>query len=289
MMETRQETRRTRVGTVSPLIATIAMTLCLGMGSYAHASPLVLELGGGTTMELVQVPAGTFLMGSSRDTDEQPVHNVTISQSYYIGKFEVTQAQWRAVMGTNPSLFKGSDNMPVQEVSPANCRTFCQLLSARTGLTVRLPTEAEWEYACRGGTNTDYHWGNSATDAGQYAWHSGNSGGTPHEVGLKLPNSLGIYDMAGNVKEWCNDWYGSTYYGVSPAIDPTGPVSGTYTCLRGGAWFYGPDACRSANRDWGWNASNLGIVGFRVVAVPEPGAILALGIGAVSLLCRRRR
>lgn len=232
--------------------------------------PLTLDLGGGVTMELILIPADSFQMGDLSgigESDEHPVHPVTISQPFYIGKYEVTQAQWQAVMENNPSLFTGNDNMPVQEVSPDDCRTFCERLSA-PGLTVRMPTEAEWEYACRGGTNTDYYWGNSAADAGQYAWHSGNSGGTPHEVGLKLPNSLGIFDMAGNVKEWCNDWYSSTYYSVSPVEDPTGPASGPGTCLRGGAWFYDPGPCRSANRDLGDGASNLGIVGFRVVAVP---------------------
>lgn len=232
----------------------------------ASPATVTLDLGNGVSMRFAYVPAGTYSRGSDTgEADEKPVRQITISHDFYIGVYEVTQAQWQKVMGSNPSRFKGSVNLPVEEVGWQDCVTFCQAMSTLTGRTVRLPTEAEWEYACRAGTETSYFWGDSPSPIDQYAWTSTNAGGITHEVGLKQPNAFGLYDICGNVKEWCADWYDATYYPVSPDTDPAGPASGTYRVLRGGAWLYGADPCRSANRDWGGGSANLGLVGFRVI------------------------
>lgn len=221
---------------------------------------LTLDLGDGVTLEMVQIPADTFQMGDLSGIghdDERPVHTVTISQGFYMGKFEVTQAQWRAIMGTNPSEFTGND-LPVEQVSWNYCQTFCQKVSARTGRSIRLPTEAEWEYACRAGTKTDYYYGNYIWQRGDYAWYSGNSNDMTHPVGLKYPNAWGLYDMTGNVWEWCNDWYGD--YSGDPQTDPTGPSTGDYRVYRGGGWnsdsepafLHEPSDCRAAKRIDTW-------------------------------------
>ncbi len=240
------------------------------IGNACDNETIDLDLGGGVFIRCAYVPAGTYSRGSNTgEADETPVADITISRGFYMGVYEVTQAQWQKVMGSNPSRFTGSGNLPVEEVGWQDCVTFCQAMSTLTGRTVRLPTEAEWEYACRAGTGTNYFWGDSPNPIDQYAWTSANTGSTTHEVGLKQPNALGLYDMCGDVKEWCADWYSSTYYGISPTTDPTGPATGTYRVLRGGAWLYPADPCRSANRDWGGGSANLGLVGFRVVAVAD--------------------
>jgi len=167
-------------------------------------------------MEFVLIPAGTFTMGSP-DSDsnaydhEKPAHQVTISEPFYMGKYEVTQAQWKAVMGENPSRFKGDDH-PVENVSWEDVQQFIQKLNAKEGKEAcRLPTEAEWEYAARAGTTTIYSFGNNASQLGNYAWYDENSGNTTHPVGDKPPNPWGLYDMHGNVWEWVQDWYGPIY------------------------------------------------------------------------------
>ncbi len=201
---------------------------------------------GAKELVMVKIPAGTFDMGSnSGDSDEKPIHEVTISKDFYMGMYEVTQAQWQAVMGSNPSRFSG-DNHPVEQVSWNDCQTFIQKLNEMGYGTFRLPTEAEWEYACRAGTTTDYYWENG--NIGDYAWYTSNSGSKTHEVGTKLPNEFGLFDMSGNVWEWCNDWYDSNYYANSPNNDPEGASSGSYRVLRGGSWYYVTWVCRSANR-----------------------------------------
>lgn len=196
-------------------------------------------------IEMVRIEAGSFTMGSTNgDSDEKPSHQVTISRPFYIGEYEVTQAEWRAVMGSNPSNFKG-DNLPVEQVSWEDCQEFIRRLNAKTGGGWRLPTEAEWEYVCRAGTSGDY-----AGTLDQMAWHGENSGSTTHPVGQKQPNRWGVYDMHGNVLEWCQDWYGDRYYGASPTTDPVGPSSGSYRVFRGGSWTSTAALCRSAFRSW---------------------------------------
>lgn len=226
---------------------------------------VTLDLGGGVTMDLVRIPAWTFMMGSENGGDyEEPVHRVTISRDFYIGRFEVTQGQWLAVMGNNPSFFSGSDGLPVERVEYAGAVAFCAEVSRITGYDVRLPTEAEWEYACRAGTTTEFYFGDSSSELGDYAWHGDNSGSETHMVGGKLPNAWGLYDMHGNVREFCYDWYDVDYYSNSPGSDPSGPLSGLCHVLRGGSWADPRWNCRSAARDCDDPAWSRILKGFRV-------------------------
>jgi len=230
---------------------------------------LTLDLGGGVTMKMVLIPAGKFMMMSYPGPKQ---HEVTISKPFYLGATEVTQAQYEAVMGTNPSQFKGVTN-PVEQVSWDDAVEFCKKFSEKTHRTVRLPTEAEWEYACRAGTNTQFSFGDSDADLGDYVWWRENSGGTTHPVGQKKPNAWGLYDTHGNVWEWCADWYGD--YPKGAVTDPTGPDSGTDRVMRGGCYNNNPNLCRSARRGFNYPGSRNDFhgIGFRVVvsvSAPEP-------------------
>ena len=205
-------------------------------------------------LEMVLIPAGTFLMGlppdeKERSSGEGPQHKVTISKDFFLGKFEVTQAQWEAVMGDNPSSLAGKPNHPVENVSWNDCQSFVGKLNALGVGTFRLPTEAEWEYACRAGTETRFYWGDDLDESliKDYAWYGANNrpGGTK-EVGLKLPNNWGLFDMSGNVWEWCQDRYGR--YTSGSQTDPQGPESGSDRVFRGGGWAYAARACQSALR-----------------------------------------
>ena len=184
--------------------------------------------------------------GSDAEDDEKPAHSVTLS-SYYIGKTEVTQELWQAVMGNNPSRFKGN-RKPVECVSWDDCQTFISKLNSLTGKKFRLPTEAEWEFAARGGIKSQGYKYSGSNTLGDVAWYEENSGDTTHDVGTKSPNELGLYDMNGNVWEWCSDWYGDKYYSSSPSNHPTGPSSGAYRVLRGGSWYSIANLCRSSDR-----------------------------------------
>jgi formylglycine-generating enzyme required for sulfatase activity len=183
-----------------------------------------------------------------------------------MGKTEVTQAQWKAIMGSNPSNFKG-DNLPVEQVSWDDVQIFLSKLNAKTGKTYRLPTEAEWEYAAGGGENnrTIFAGINDESSLGNYAWYSANSNNTTHAVGTKQPNQLGLYDMSGNVWEWCSDWYGADYYANSPQTNPKGPSSGSYRVLRVGSWCNGASSCRVSLRDYDYPGGRYGNRGFRLV------------------------
>ena len=201
---------------------------------------------------MVRVEGGTFTMGATSEQgspyiDEKPTHQVTLS-TYYIGKYEVTQAEWQAVMGTNPSDFKG-DNLPVECVSWDDCQEFIRKLNELTGKQFRLPTEAEWEYAARGGNLTQGYKYAGGDEVDSVAWTAENSGRT-HPVGLKRPNELGLYDMSGNVWEWCQDWYGD--YSNASQTNPQGPGSGYNRVLRGGGWCHVAQCCRlSCRRNFG--------------------------------------
>jgi formylglycine-generating enzyme required for sulfatase activity len=220
-------------------------------------------------MKFVLIPAGSFMMGSLSglaSRDEAPPHRVRISRSFYMQTTEVTQDQWRAVMGNNPSYFGGSGALPVESVSYPQALEFIRRLNRRERTTrYRLPTEAEWEYACRAGTTTNYSFGNSSTVLGAYAWYDHNSRGTTHPVARKRPNPWGLYDMSGNVWEWCADWYGRDYYRKSPSTDPQGPASGQWRVLRGGAWYLGSGYLRSSNRGGNIPSTQSRANGFRVV------------------------
>jgi formylglycine-generating enzyme required for sulfatase activity len=199
-------------------------------------------------MEFVLIPAGTFMMGAEDgESDERPVHQVTISRPFYLGKYEVTQAQWQAVMGNNPSLFQGDPKLPVEQVWWTDVQDFLRKLNAKEGGNrYRLPTEAEWEYAARAGSTTAYGFGSDASRLGEYAWYRDNSGGKTRPVGQLKPNAWGLYDMHGNVMEWVQDWYGR--YPAESVTDPQGPASGSHRMRRGGAWNSVATVCRSANR-----------------------------------------
>lgn len=222
----------------------------------------------GVSFIMIPVEGGTFQMGSKKAKNEKPVHSVTLS-SYYIGQTEVTQAIWKAVMGSNPSKFTG-DNLPVERVSWDDCQTFITKLNQLTGETFRLPTEAEWEYAAKGGKKSkgDIHYQqkksaffaakssnqskgytySGSNEIDDVAWYADNSGGKTHEVATKSPNELGIYDMSGNVYEWCQNWYGD--YSSSAQTNPAGPTSGSDRVYRGGGWDSYAAGCRTAYRSF---------------------------------------
>jgi formylglycine-generating enzyme required for sulfatase activity len=259
---------------------------------------------------MVAVPGGSFQMGntdtSGGDSDERPVHTVTLT-GFYMGKYEVTQEQYQAVMGSNPSSFSSNpadgevqENRPVEQVSWYGALVFCNTLSRAEGLTpaysiggstdpadwgtvptsndaawnavtivsgstgYRLPTEAQWEYAAKGGNDSpgNYTYAGSNT-IGDVAWYSSNSSSMTHEVGKKQPNGLGLYDMSGNVNEWCWDWYGS--YTSGAQTDPTGAASGSYRVMRGGSWFYSVDGARSVYRGSDSPSGRGSVIGFRLV------------------------
>jgi formylglycine-generating enzyme required for sulfatase activity len=242
-------------------------------------------------IKLVRIEPGEFMMGSPdsdpyRMSDEMPQHRVQISKAFSLGIHEVTQDQYRAVMGDNPSRFKGSDDLPVENVSWLDAVLFCNKLSEQekrtpfyringTEVTIaggngyRLPTEAEWEYACRAESKTLYPFGDEAGKLGDHAWYNSNSGSETHAVGQKQANAWGLYDMLGNVWEWCADWYDAKYYGSSPSADPTGPPEASYRVVRGGGRDSDPGGCRPAYRSRyapEYQSLNLG---FRVAAVQE--------------------
>ena len=198
--------------------------------------------------EMVLVERGTFQMGSnSGNEEEKPAHTVTLS-SFYIGKYEVTQKQWKEIMGDNPSRFNDCDNCPVENVNWNAIQEFLRKLNTKTGKNYRLPTEAEWEYAARGGNKSRGYKYSGNDNPDSVAWYYEVSGFKTHPVGQKLPNELGLYDMSGNVWEWCNDWYNDKWYGSSPYNDPKGPGDGTIRVLRGGSWYIFPGDLRTTSR-----------------------------------------
>ncbi len=213
-------------------------------------------------MKLKLIEAGEFMMGSEKGYKwEKPVHKVKITRPFYIGVYEVTQAQYEKIMGNNPSEFKGP-NRPVDTVTWNDAVLFCEKLSEKEGVEYRLPTEAEWEYACRAGTRTKYYWGNKMD--GKYAWYKTNSEKRTHDVGQKKPNTWGLYDMIGNVGEWCSDWYDGDYYSSSPSSNPRGPAGGKYRVCRGGSWGISARYCRLAIRHLSAPALASYVDGFRI-------------------------
>lgn len=261
---------------------------------------LTVDLLGAETMEFVLIPAGEFVMGSTdgeqetvlaEETDkkmtaqirsEGPTHRVRISRPFYLGKYEVTQGQWQAVIGDNPSSVQSSSN-PVQKVDWEDIQPFLAKLNAAgthrvpTAKTARadfefsfaLPTEAQWEYACRAGTTTAYCFGDDAALLPQYGWIAENAGGKYHLVGQAMPNAWGLYDMHGNVSEWCADWYGQDYYAESPVDDPTGPEMGSRRVIRGGGFTSHPGRARSAFRGESIRTGRYNFRGFRVALIPS--------------------
>lgn len=226
-----------------------------------------------TDLEMVLVEGGTFTMGCTPEqggdcyNSENPPHPVRLS-SFYICKYEVTQALWDTVMGNNPSLHRG-ENMPVENVSWDSIQVFIRKLNELTGKKYRLPTEAEWEYAARGGKKSSGFKHSGSNNIDEVAWNSDNSGSKPRPVGGKQPNELGIYDMNGNVSEWCQDWFNFAYYkrckNEGTVLNPKGPETGTTRVIRGGSWYNYPWNCRITDRSDSAPSTNDGRVGFRLV------------------------
>jgi eukaryotic-like serine/threonine-protein kinase len=235
-----------------------------------------IDLGNEVNMAVVFIPAGEFEMGSpmeepKRDSDEGQ-HHIKLTKPFYIGKFEVTQIQYRVLMNENPSKF-GGDKLPVENVSWYEAMRFLKKLSDKAGMKFRLPTEAEWEYACRAGTTTTFNTGTTLdSDVANYDARKPYADGIIGKyldrttaVGSYPPNAFGLYDMHGNVWEWCNDIYDEDYYKVTPLNDPKGPQEGKPKVIRGGAWNEYAYKCRSADRNHRWPKDTQSIIGFRVV------------------------
>ena len=226
---------------------------------------ITIPVKDGICIEMVKVEAGTFMMGATSemkdpDSDEKPVHQVTLTNDYYIGKYEVTQALWQAVMGNNPSHFKG-ENLPVETVSWNDCQEFISKLNTMTGQNFRLPTEAEWEYAARGGKKSRRYRYSGSRKISDVAWYNDNDGVETREVGTKKSNELGIYDMTGNVSEWCQDRY--ALYSSSSQTNPIGDNSGGSKVFRGGGWFNQAKHCSSSfryNNSQDYHFDNLGLL-----------------------------
>ena len=247
----------------------------------SQTAHLTVDLGSGLKMEFVWIPPGDFLMGSpegevGRSKYEGPQHSVRISKGIWMGQYQITQAQWERVMGNNPSNFTNAGpNAPVEMVSWDDCQEFLDKLNQMPEvrgqqLQARLPTEAEWEYACRAGTTTRYNIGDGDADLDRAGWYNGNSGRTTHPVGEKQTNTWGLYDMHGNVWEWCHDWYGD--YDSAAVTDPSGPASGSYRVMRGSSWSNYAKGCRAAYRnnlyDPTYTNANCGL---RVACLLAPG------------------
>jgi formylglycine-generating enzyme required for sulfatase activity len=263
-------------GTIEP-----SVELCEPLSSAGWTTLRDKILTNSIGMKFRWIPAGEFLMGSpdvdeAARSEEKPQHRVLIAQPFYLGIYEVTQAEYESVTGTNPSHFKESGpTAPVERVSWEDAQEFCRRLSGRAeergaGRHYRLPTEAEWEYACRAGTATRYGFDESMESLGDYAWYHDNAERKTHPVGQKKANAWGLYDMQGNVWEWCADWYDSGYYGRFAgklAVDPVGPPSASDRVDRGGCWFYFAGGCRAAYRGGDAPAIRTGNLGFRVALV----------------------
>jgi formylglycine-generating enzyme required for sulfatase activity len=258
----------------SLLVCGILACATMAQAGAERGEPLILALGNGTTMELVWIPPGEFDMGDkSGEANEQPVHRVRITRGFWMGKYEVTQEQYGALMGDNPSGYRASRN-PVENVNWADTQAFLAKLNEKgilpAGCLCRLPTEAQWEYACRAGTATKYYTGNSIADLNAAGWYGpsrvllkgGNSGNRPHAVGQKRADRFGLYDMIGNVWEWCADWYGP--YQAGAGVDPKGPASGTQRVRRGGAFPNPGEMISSACRGGEHPDHRTSGIGFRV-------------------------
>jgi len=242
---------------VSAVLGALALAACqqarVGGGPTINLpKERTVNLGGGVKLEMVLIPAGEFMMGSpdsdkSAAADEKPRHRVRITTPFYLGKYPVTQEQWTALMGNNPSFFKGPKN-PVENVSWDDGVLFFRRLNEQAGGgKFQFPTQAQWEYACRAGSTTRYCFGDDDPGLNDYGWYDKNAAGTTHPVGQKKPNAWGLYDMHGNVWQWCADWYDRGYYARSPGDDPAGPATGTERVSHGGCWFSGAGSARSAN------------------------------------------
>jgi formylglycine-generating enzyme required for sulfatase activity len=264
-----------RVSVDAPLSAPGAPVRLPELADGARPPLLEIDLGLDVTMALVNIVAGEFTMGSpaherGRNADEGPQHLVRISRDFYLGKYEVTQARYERVTGANPSFFKRAGN-PVEMATWHDAVEFCRILTLRTQWRFRLPTEAEWEYACRAGREGPHFFEDGAEKLGDYPWCFESSEQQTYPVSGKLPNPWGLHDVYGNVWEWCADWYDPGYYSRGLRDDPAGPDEGEMRVLRGGSWFDSGRTCRSAERLALKPSHRNADVGFRVAVTP-PGA-----------------
>ncbi len=261
------ERENTLTGTIFFLLIVCASSLAMCQTLETITVPLEL-LEGAKPLEMILIPNGEFIIGSPEDEQgrysNEEQHQVTLTKSFYLGRYEVTQAHWLAVMETNPSAFTESVNQPVENVSWNDCQDYIQQLNALGLGRFRLPTEAEWEYAARAGTTGRYYWGEDPdyTAIEQYAWYEATSENQTHEVRLKTPNAWGLYDISGNIWEWCEDPFDE--YPQGPQIDPVG-TTGTFRVFRGGSWNYPPVDCRCAVRNAGSPYPRHYDIGFRLV------------------------
>lgn len=239
------------------------------ISSELSGSNFSIDCGNGISMDFVRIDSGIFEMGSDEevgDADETPKHEVTITKPFYIGTYEVTQAQWKQVMGELPCEGKG-DTYPVDSVSWKDCQEFLEKLEDLTGYQFSLPTEAQWEYSCRAGTTAKWFFGDDSDELSTYAW-VGEDVTSTMPVGQKEPNPWGLYDMYGNVQEWCQDWYENPY-STTETVDPTGPDSGASKVIRGGGWGDTEEMIRSAYRNANGEEEQNDGTGFRCVLVIE--------------------
>ena len=254
-------------GSLTSTASTSSTNALSSNSSSPSGNTITFPVKNGINIEMVKVEAGSFNMGATSEMenpfeDEKPVHRVTLTNDYYIGKYEVTQALWKTVMGNKPSRFKG-DALPVEQVSWNDCQKFITKLNKLTGKNFRLPTEAEWEYAARGGKKSRGYQYSGSNTLGDVAWYYDNSGIKTHAVGTKQPNELGIYDMTGNVFEWCQDWRDS--YSSSPLVNPMGAASGSNRVRRGGSWGSSARGCHTSFRNGNAPDDRYGSLGLRLV------------------------
>ena len=277
----------------------IAALFLIWSGTGQANEEISVKLLRNEPMEFVWIEPGTFTMGTTTEQEqllrgtgewigwfanEQPAHQVAISRGFWLGKYEIEQRHWEAVMKTNPSYSKG-DNLPVDGISWDDVQEFIYLLNVEADeYLYRLPSEAEWEYACRAGASGLWSFGDDASLLGDYAWHyDNNSPSGTKEIGMRLPNPWGLYDMHGNVWEWCQDKWGEGYYGSSPDVDPTGPATGLDRVIRGGHFFGSARGVRSAVREFYSREARLYTVGARLLKIgPEPTAISSESWGSIK-------
>jgi formylglycine-generating enzyme required for sulfatase activity len=241
------------------VVAAMAVLAAIGSGGAPATPPasapaglkeMSVDLGGGVKMDFVLIPAGAFKMGADTGTEaDKPAHEVKISEPFWMAKYELTHEQYKAIMGEDRGAFMEPKN-PMDVMSWDDAQDVLKKLNAKAGgAAFRLPTEAEWEYACRAGTETVYYFGDDDAQLPEHAWFARNAGGKTHPVGQKKPNAWGLYDMYGNQWEWCQDWLGP--YAAEAQTDPKGPDKGTLRVIRGGCWTAGEINCRSATRSQG--------------------------------------
>ena len=229
---------------------TVAVAAFLSLASTALAAEFPRWVEPRTGIEFVRIPGGEFTMGSSGGADERPPHLVRL-RAFYLGRFEVTQTQWRKVLGENPAHFRDCDDCPVEQISWEDAQLFLRRASQLAGVSLRLPTEAEWEYAAGGGALHEPWPGTSdPEDLSAFIWFKGRFEGKTHPVGRKKPNAYSLHDLGGNVAEWCADWFDPGYYLQSAVDDPHGPATGTRKCVRGGSFLSSQDEVRTTHR-WG--------------------------------------